>query len=47
MNKQSPHEEGGMSEKALGDWLESHMLGLWPENEGIEDNLPSEDSDIS
>jgi hypothetical protein len=47
MNKQSPHEEGGMSEKALCDWLESHMLGLWPESEGIEDNLPSEDSDIS
>lgn len=47
MNKVGPHEEGGMSEKALCDWLESHMLGLWPESEGIEDKLPSEDSDIS
>lgn len=43
MNKPSPHEEGALSDKAFSDWLESHMLGLWPENEGIEDTPPSED----
>ena len=43
MNKPSPHEEGGLSDEAFCDWLEAHMMGLWPENEGIEDTLPSED----
>ncbi len=43
MNKPSPHEEGGLSDEAFCDWLEAHTLGLWPENEGIEDTLPSED----
>jgi hypothetical protein len=43
MNKQSPHEEGGLSDEAFCDWLEAHMMGLWPENEVIEDTLPSED----
>ncbi len=32
-----------MSDEAFCDWLEAHMLGLWPENEVIEDTLPSED----
>jgi len=43
MNKPSPHEEGGLSDEAFCDWLEAHMMGLWPENEVIEDTLPSED----
>ncbi len=43
MNKPSPQEEGGLSDEAFCDWLEAHMMGLWPENEGIEDTLPSED----
>ena len=43
MNKDRPHEEGGLSDEAFRDWLESHMLGLWPENEGFEDVPPSED----
>jgi hypothetical protein len=47
MNKQSPHEEGGLSDDAFRVWFKSHMMGLWPESEGAEDILPSEDSDIS
>jgi hypothetical protein len=47
MNKQGPHEEGGLSEDDFRVWFRSHMMGLWPESEGAEDILPSEDSDIS
>lgn len=43
MDKPVPREEGGLSDEAFRVWLESHMLGLWPENEGIEDTPPSED----
>ena len=43
MDKPVPREEGGLSDEAFRDWLESHMLGLWPENGGIEDTPPSED----
>ena len=43
MNKPGPRDEGGLSEAVLQEWLEAHMLGLWPENEGAEDSPLSED----
>ena len=43
MNKPAPREEGGFSEAAFEQWLEAQTLGLWSENEGYEDYLPSED----
>jgi hypothetical protein len=43
MDKPVPREEGGLSEAAFEQWLEAQTLGLWSENEGYEDYLPSED----
>ena len=43
MDKPAPREEGGLSEAAFEQWLEAHMLGLWPETEGYEGYPPSEE----